>query len=271
MLYDKPIPFAEALASRKAKQILPATAGSRELSMLAPEIRERAMFSARTANAGYLAKMDRLLTEMTSPSARAAKGLSAIDPGSFRLEMREELAKLGYQPKKNTAGLLTDFASDARLNLIVKMQTESAYGYGRHVQAQDPDLLDMWPCQELVRVESRKNEREWHARWVAGGGKLYAGRMIARKDAPIWTAISRFGTPYPPFDYMSGMGLRDIKRKDAESLGVIKRSTIIKPDTARLNDHVEAAMPQGISKGLADVLQQVFNVIGDRIILEVAQ
>lgn len=269
MLFDRPIPFAEAIASRKAKKILPTTAGSSELAELAPEIRERAMFSARTANAGYLAKMDRLLTEMTSPATRAARGESAIDAGTFRLQMREELAKLGYQPEEGKAGGLQDLGSDRRLNLIIKMQTESAYGYGQHVQGQDPDLLDLWPCQELIRVESRKNEREWHTRWTAAGGR--SGRMIARKDDPIWSTISRFGTPYPPFDYMSGMGLRDVRRSEAEKLGVIKRSDIIQPDETRLTDNVEAAMPKGISSGLATALKQVFTVVADRIILEAAQ
>ncbi len=271
MLFSKPIPFKEAIESRKAKRILPTTAGSRELAELAPEIRERAMFSARTANAGYLAKMDRLLTEMTSPASRQAKGLGAIDPGTFRLQMREELAKLGYQPEEGKGGTLEDLGSDARLNLIVKMQTESAYGYGQHVRNQDPDLLDMWPCQELVRIESRKEEREWTERWVRAGGKLYDGRMVARKDDGIWTSISRFGTPYPPFDYNSGMGLRNIKRKEAENLGVIKRSDIIQPDETRLTDKVEAAMPKGISPGLAMALQQVFKVVGDKLILEAMQ
>jgi hypothetical protein len=49
---------------------------------------------------------------------------------------------------------------------------------------------------------------------MAGGGGRGGGcdalkalpRMIARKDSPIWEALSRFGTPYPPFDFNSGCG-----------------------------------------------------------------
>lgn len=40
-------------------------------------------------------------------------------------------------------------------------------------------------------------------------------------NAPVWTAISRFGRPYPPFDFGSGMGTRDVERDEAERLGVI--------------------------------------------------
>jgi len=271
MLFDKPIPFAEALKSRKLKKILPTTAKAAEIAKLGPEILARSTFSAQLATMGPLVKMDRLLTEMTSPATRKAMGEGAIDMGTFRLQMREELAKAGYTPPDGKEGSLLDHRSDARLNLIAKMNMDSAYGYGQHVQANDPDLIDLWPCQELVRIESRKEEREWKEKWVRKGGKLYGGRMIARKDDSIWTSISRFSTPYPPFDYMSGMGLRDVRRKEAEELGAIKRSDIIQPDETRLTDNVEAALPKGISKGLADVLQQVFKVVGERIILEVVQ
>ncbi len=271
MLFSKPIPFKEALESRKAKRILPTTEKAAEIAKLGPQILQRSTFSAQMALLGPLAKLDRLLTDMTSPSSRYERGESAIDAGTFRIEMRDALAKAGYAPPEGKEGGLLDHRSDARLNLILKMNTDAAYGYGQHVQANDPDLIDLWPCQELVRIESRKEEREWKERWVRAGGKLYSGRMIARKDAVIWTAISRFGTPYPPFDYNSGMGLREVRRKEAESLGVIKRSDIIKPDETRLTDKVEAAMPQGISKGLEDALQHVFKVVAGRIILESSQ
>lgn len=269
MLFSAPIPFAEAIAYRTAQKILPTAAGSAEIAQLGAEIRERALFSARTTNAGYLAKMDRLLTQMVSPASQYAAGGTAIDPATFRLQMRAELAKLGYEPEK--PGSLQDLGSDARLDLIAKMQLDQAYGYGQHVKAQDPDLLDLWPAQEFVRVESRKVERlDWTRRWLAAGGSLPGGRMIARKDDSVWTNLSRFGTPYPPFDYMSGMGLRDIRRDEAEQLGVVKRSTIIKPDDRTFNKDVEAAMPSGISQALKGALQQLFNVVADKLILEAA-
>lgn len=39
---------------------------------------------------------------------------------------------------------------------------------------------------------------------------------------PIDAKISRFGVPYPPFDFGSGMGVEDVSREDAIALGVIK-------------------------------------------------
>lgn len=52
------------------------------------------------------------------------------------------------------------------------------------------------------------------------GGKIRGGRMVALKSAPVWTNLSRFGRPYPPFDYGSGMGMEDIGREEAVELGL---------------------------------------------------
>ena len=111
---------------------------------------------------------------------------------------------------------------DADTNLKMK------HGYRQFIESQDADLLDVWPCQELIEVEVCKEPCNWPERWVQAGGKLYAGRMIARKDDPVWFAISRFNLPYPPFDFGSGMGVRDVDHSEAEALDVIKRSTVIK-------------------------------------------
>jgi len=270
MIFEEPIPFKEALEYRAAQRILPTHAGTRELSELAPEIRERSFFSARTANAGYLAKMDRFLTDMTSPATLKSKGLTAIDPATFRLRMKAELAKMNYVPEKGKGGTLQDLGSDARLNLIIDTNLKQAYGYGQHQQAQDPDLLDLWPCWELVRIESRKTIRDWQSRWVGAGGALYGDRMIARKDASIWSAISRFGLPYPPFDFQSGMGVRNVRRDEAERLGVITSREIPTPQTRAFTENVETSFPRGISNGLEKALKQTFTVLAEKIILESA-
>ncbi|MDD5676585.1 MAG: hypothetical protein PHW60_01160, partial [Kiritimatiellae bacterium] len=40
------------------------------------------------------------------------------------------------------AGTIKDLSSDARLNLIIRMQTEMALGLGKFIQSQDPAALD---------------------------------------------------------------------------------------------------------------------------------
>lgn len=257
MIFSDPVPFNDALKSRKVRKLLPTDAKAEEIAKLGVEIRERAFFSAQTSHAGHLAVLDRGITEMLE---------GGMDAGQFRLAAKASLARLEYVPDR--PGTLTDLGSDARLNLIADMGEKTAAGYGQFLKSNDPDIIDAYPCRELLRVESRDAPREWRERWVQAGGKLYAGRMIARKDDPIWTAISRFGTPYPPFDYNSGMGVEEVPRAEAEQLGVVKPSTVVRRDDRSFNKDVEASFPQGIGSGLAAALRTVFRVVGDRIILE---
>ncbi len=274
MIFSKPIPFLEAIALRKAKKILPTSAGSAELALLDVAIRERSMFSAKTTDAGYLARMDRVLTDLVDPVSSAGNmpgRKSARTAKEARAELRQHLASIGYVAPAGKEGSLEDLSSDRRLMLITEMNQMEAHGYGQFVMQNDPDLMDEIPCLELVRGHARKVERtDWPARFVRAGGTLYGGRMIARKDSNIWTNLNRFGRPYPPFDFGSGMVTREIFRHEAEELGAIKRSDIVKPQTRNLNDNVEASFPKGISNGLADALKEAFTVIAGKIVMEAA-
>jgi hypothetical protein len=119
----------------------------------------------------------------------------------------------------------------------------------------------MFPCDELVRVAHREvprgyrkgphgrlievPEESWPARWEAAGGAFFDGRMIARKDAAIWIAISRFGRPWPPFDFMSGMGRADIGVDEAEQLGVIPvDAPPPAPQKLDFNHNLQASVPE---------------------------
>src|SRR5690606_30698537 len=125
---------------------------------------------------------------------------------------------------------LTNFFSDGRRELQVRMNVELMQGQGKWIADQDPDLLDEMPAQELVRFESREVPREWQERWTRAGGRLFGGRMIALKNDGIWERISRFGHPYPPFDFNSGMGVEDVTREEAMELGLIDLNTRVQPD-----------------------------------------
>lgn len=264
MIFSKPIPFAEALASRAVKQLLPTAAGSAEIAQLEPSIRERAMFSAKVEDANFLAKADRLIAGIVSPSSAQGSVSGRASPFNqveARAALQDYLDSIGYTPDAGKEGGLQDLSSNLRLNLILKTNTDMAQGAGQFTVQNDPDILDAFPCLELYRLESRKEERDWKERWVRAGGRLFAGRMIARKDDPIWSAISAFGNPYPPFDYNSGMWTREIDRGEAEAIGAVKRSTVVKPQQLSFNKGVEAAFPQGISKGLADAVLEAFKGI----------
>jgi hypothetical protein len=119
-----------------------------------------------------------------------------------------------------------------------------AQGYGNFVADQDPDRLDAWPAQELYRLESRKVPRDWVGRWLdAGGTPTNDGRMIALKNDPIWSEISDFKLPYPPFAFGSGMWVRDISRSEAQELGIIAPNDEVPPaDLPGLNAGLQASV-----------------------------
>ena len=127
------------------------------------------------------------------------------------------------------AASLTDLSSDARTSLIVNQQTQRASGYARWRQDQDPAILDAFPGQEMFRALRADTPRDWAARWDEARAALgpattalpAASGFLALKNDPIWTAINRFGTPYPPFDFNSGMRVRNVGRRRCRELGLL--------------------------------------------------
>jgi len=231
MIFPEPLPFKEAIESRAVRQILPTDFRTKLLAEIAPELRERAMFSAGVTNTEFLQdasdKIDELLAGTTD---RATK----------RAELKQLLDRLGYRPVEGEEGSLTDLSSDNRLNLILDTNLQMAQGYGSWKQGQQPEILDQWPAQELIRVIDAEKPRPWAKRWSDAGGKFPGGRMIALKNDPIWTRISRFGLPYPPFDFNSGMDVQDVDREEAMALELIDRDTVIAPQSRDFNAALQA-------------------------------
>lgn len=244
MLFTAPVPFAEALQSQEVRSILPTNLGSADLENISQSILDRAVFSARTANAEYLQSIDDALQKYINGEL----GLSEA-----RTQLQDKLSEIGYFPDAAEAGRITDFASDARINLILETNAEMATGYGQWSQGQNAAVLDEYPAQELIRIAPRKEPRDWPLRWADGGGAEFDGRMIAPKNAGVWTKISRFGNPYPPFDFGSGMGVRDVPRDEAVALGVVADDTVIEPESRDFNQDLQFS-PEVRSEALQQVL-----------------
>lgn len=232
MILTAPMPFHEALDAREVKRLLPTELRTDLLSTVSAQVRERAMFSAGVTNAEFLQRASDAIDDLAS---------GRVDRGTKRAELRRFLASISYQPALGEAGSVTDLSSDTRLNLILDTNLEMAQGYGRWVQGQDADILDQWPAQELVRVRQAEHPREWLQRWRDAGGTVFPGdRMIALKNDRIWTNISRFGLPYPPFDFNSGMDVEDVDRDTAIELELIDRDTEIFPQSRDFNLDLQA-------------------------------
>lgn len=189
---------------------------SRQWNSIQAGLRDRAFFSSQVASVRVLHAAREMVAD------RAGGNLSESE---FRREMRKVLGLDGYDAGENR-GTIKDLVTKARLDVIQRTNVEQARGYIHHLEATAPGAFAAFPAQELVRVRQRKQPRDWAKRWQDAGGKLYEGRMIALVDDPIWTAISAFGNPFPPFDFGSGMGVRAVKKSEAVRLGVISADEV---------------------------------------------
>jgi hypothetical protein len=243
MLFSSPTSIDAALKHQHAKTVLPTSLSSGEIAEQWPaEVRRHSVFSARTTHEGYIKDFARMLKNLVSGDAvedpatgelrPRGKG-EGFNPSLVRTRMQNYLKETGYTPDTGTEGSLTDLSSDRRVDLIIDTQTKMAQGYARHEAAQDPDVLEDFPADEMYRQRDSKTKRDWDITWNAAreslgeatSASLATGRdgpFVALKNDPIWTAISRFGNPYPPFDYSSGMWIRDADYDLAERLGVLK-------------------------------------------------
>lgn len=233
MIFAKPQPFREAIQSRQVRQILPTEFRTALLDEIPSELRERAFFSAGVQNAGFLERASTAVDELLA---------GTTDRATQRAGLRQMLAQLQVFPDAERDDALTDLTSDARLNLILDTNLEMAQGYGQWKQGQDEAVLDQWPAQELIRARDSKVPRDWAQRWSDAGGRFFGGRMIALKNDPIWTRISRFGLPYPPFDFNSGMDVQDIDRTEAVALGLISRDARVQPQDRDFDTDMQASV-----------------------------
>jgi hypothetical protein len=227
----------------------PTTASSAELARIPAPVRQAMLFSARLALAEPLAvigaRVDGILRQDVSDS-------------EARRDIRAALAAAGYEPPEGAAGGLRDHTSRRRLDLILEQNVRGARNYAAYAEGMDEDVLDAFPAQELVRIRASRVERPWTARWREAGGRIFGGRMIALKTSPVWASISRFGTPWPPFDFNSGMGVLDVSREEAERLGAIPQGLKLRPDVPPFAAPERAAFDAATPEGIRDAILKVF-------------
>lgn len=254
-------PLAESVARLSSKTPIGSLLKSADWLDVPLALRERAFFSATVTSAEFLDQAARGVLEIAQLARR-----TMADGSEGALQSRQKLVadlqqlgqRLGLAPlDPSKAGTLEDVTSLRRLELIVDFNTQQAQEFARWKTEQDPAVLDAYPAQELVRIEDRNVPRDWQQRWQAAGGELRNGRMVALKNDPIWTAISRFGVPFPPFDFQSGMGLDDVSREDAEALGLIRLDEQIRPMNADFNRGLSASV-ENLSPKMQGALQAIF-------------
>lgn len=246
----------------RAKRSLPTGLSSREIERFPAAIRDRSFFAARVEHARTLDKLQSLIDEALHP----IPGRPLVTREAFIREMRRALGVEGT----GDTGDLADLGSFRRLGLIYDMNVAEARAYARWKNWGTENRLLTHPAQELVRIRDSAVPRDWEERWAAEGGEFPDRRMIARKTDPIWRHISRFGRDWPPFDFNSGMGLREITRAEAEASGAIRKGEVLTPvKDPGFNSGLSASVADFSPEALDDLLASFdgkARVVGDRIV-----
>lgn len=204
----------------------PSGMSSAEWAEISPQIRDQAFFSARVEQQRIVDMLHDKLTQLIR---------NELDQSEFRRDMRSFLDSIGYSPDEGDVGTIKDLRTQARLELIRKINVGMARGYKQWRQFTTPAALEEFPAQRLVRRQRRNVQRDWLTRWqvaaqAVGWEGVYRGDdMVALKSSPIWVQLSRFGHPYPPFDFNSGMGTENVSIDECVKMGIVKEGEKLKP------------------------------------------
>lgn len=247
-----------------AKVPLPLSLTAEEWARVQADKRRRAIFAALVDEIGALQEAQYQVAAILSGES------SKVDA---RLELSDVLAALNYMPGEGAEGGIQDLRTVARQNLILETNLTMAAGEAQREMFRGSYA---YPAQRLVRLGQRTEPRDWPSRWrmayaEVGGAGACATDMVALNDSPIWTALSAFGQPYPPFDYNSGMGLEPVDYDEAEALGLITddaldaiaaaAETPPEPPSLQANMAALSTLPAEIQQQAAAIRQQAIDLM----------
>lgn len=244
------------------KKVMPTWLTTADLREIDASVRSQSFFSAQTMLGDLLEKYKDRIGGILNPVPAEGEATTQFSPAYVRQDIKQFLDEIGYEPAPDVAGTLQDLSSDARINLVIKTNTELAQGQGLWISNQNPVILDEWPAWELFRAEARHEPREWLNRWQLAGAQtgdpIGTGwtitpdeRMIALKNHDIWNWIGSsdlfddaLDVIWPPFAFNSGMWVRDVDRAQTEAIGLM-----VKGDAA--------PKPMNIADALAAFMEKI--------------
>jgi len=204
---------------------LPSEMRSAEWSRVPQWTRERSFYMAGVTRTEILQEMRDIVT-------RSASG----EAGEFELRKQWEAAldAADYQPEAGQEGTIKDLRSLRRFNVALRTNRALMNGWALKENGLRPGPIQAQPGWELVRFREAKAPRDWVERFVASGGTVYEGRLIAAKTDAVWGelgSVERYddglGVDYPPFAWGSGMNLRGVGAREMLALGVMTREQIL--------------------------------------------
>lgn len=247
MALGHPTPFHEAIAPLQRRQIMPTSMTSAELRQLDQSVRDQSFYSAQTLLEDLLAKYKDQVETILNPQVGDRGVMEGLDLPTARLQIKNLLQELGYEPDEDKRGSIEDLSSDGRVDLVIDTNVELSQGIGSAIQGNDPAVRQAFPCWEYMRFENRKDPRDWPKRWIAAATAArdakailvfeQTGRMIARKDSGIWQALGdgaggyddTLGNPFPPFAFRTGMWWTEVPWDECKELGLVDDGDVIQP------------------------------------------
>lgn len=270
-------PLDEAVASIDARTPIGSKLRSADWERVPLALKQRAQFSAGVTTASVLQIIqDRLSAQIKLQREQLANGKQAtFDRSSFIDAVRDIARDNGLTPaREEDRGTVRDITSIPRLGLIYDMQNAQAAGFARHKLDTSEGALLLFPAYRLTESTAKEPRPQdwWERRWFEAGNSVgWIGasqtEFVALKTSPIWAALSRFGTPWPPFDWGSTRELEDVDRDTAIALGLIDDAWT-PPDGAEggedFNQQLEASV-RGLDDDLKKFLKEEF---GDQVKFE---
>ena len=83
------------------------------------------------------------------------------------------------------------------------------------------------------------------------------GSFIALLTSPIWVELSRFGYPYPPFDFNSGMRVRPVGHRICKELGLLADEEWLDKQLAAAEEGLNEGAEADCSDMSAEVLAEL--------------
>lgn len=260
------LPLAEAVKSISAKTPIGSLLRSADWAQVPVALRQRAQFSAGVTSARLLQTVqDRLAGQISQQREQLASGKQAtFDRSSFIDAVRGIADAEGIPPGD---GSIRDITSIPRLGLIYDMQNAQAAGFARHKLDTSEGALALYPAYRLGESTAKEPRPQdwWERRWFeAGQQTAWAGAIptefVALKTSPIWSALSEFGTPWPPFDWGSTRELEEVDRDEAVALGLMEADWSPPPGAEGgedFNSQLEASI-NGLDPAVLDQLSKWF-------------
>lgn len=212
---------SEYISRREVTAIAKTTA---EWDMVEAQVRERAFFMAGVENA-------RILQEFKDAAREIAAG--NLTTNEARKRLRGALRAAGYEPAEDERGGIHDLSSRRRMEVTLRTNVDMARGWMQREQMKKDKSQ---PGLRLYRAQESRQPRNWADRWKAAAdsvdweGVARGGQMVALIDSPIWVELSRFGNPYPPFDFGSKMRVRAVPYEECEKLGLVGDKNTPQPE-----------------------------------------